>query len=89
MISLNVMLPVFLTILIGALLCKVHLLPKSMIKELNNLCFKCFLPLLLFNNVRSTDFRQIFDLRLIAFALISIVIKMCIRDRYTPALQKP
>lgn len=74
LISLNVMLPVFLTILIGALLCKVHLLPKTMIKDLNNLCFKCFLPLLLFNNVRATDFRQIFDLRLISFALISIVI---------------
>lgn len=74
LISLNVMLPVFLTILIGVLLRKAHLLPKSMTKDLNNLCFKCFLPLLLFNNIRSTDFRQIFDLRLISFALISILI---------------
>lgn len=74
LIALNVMLPVFFTIVTGAFLRKTHLLPKSILKDLNNLCFKCFLPLLLFKNVYSTDFSQIFDPRLIGFALISIII---------------
>ena len=74
LIALNVMLPVFFTIVTGVFLRKIHLLPKSLLKDLNNLCFKCFLPLLLFKNVYSTDFGQIFDPHLIGFALISIII---------------
>lgn len=73
-LSLNIMLPVFLTIVIGCLLRKCSLLPRHMTKDLNNLCFKCFLPLLLFNNVRLTDFRQIFNPELIGYALVSILL---------------
>jgi len=65
------MFPVFLTILLGTFLRKIDLLPRRMIRDLNQLCFKCFLPIMLFNNVRATDFRQYFDWRLIGYAVFS------------------
>lgn len=74
LLSLNVMLPVFLTIITGVFLQKINLLPKRIIKDVNNFCFKCCLPLMLFNNVRATDFTQTFDLKLIGFAAGSILI---------------
>lgn len=73
-LSLNVMLPVFLTILLGVFLCKIGLLPKRMIRDLNRLCFKCFLPIMLFNNVRATDFRQSFEWHLIGYAILSVLL---------------
>ena len=68
------MLPVFLTILLGMFLRKIGLLPRHMVRDLNRLCFKCFLPIMLFNNVRSTDFRQYFDWYLIGYAVISVLL---------------
>ena len=74
LLSFQVMLPVFLTILLGAFLQKIGLMPKRMIGDLNRLCFKCFLPVMLFNNVRATDFRQYFEWHLISCAIVSVVL---------------
>lgn len=74
LLSLNVMLPVFLTIMLGAFLQKIGILPRRMIRDLNRLCFKCLLPVMLFNNVRDTDFRQHFEWHLIGYAIITVMI---------------
>ena len=74
LLSFQVMLPVFLTILLGAFLQKIGLMPKRMIGDLNRLCFKCFLPVMLFNNVRATDFRQYFEWHLISYAIVSVLL---------------
>lgn len=74
LLSFQVMLPVFLTILLGVFLQKIGLMPKRMIGDLNRLCFKCFLPVMLFNNVRATDFRQYFEWHLISYAIVSVLL---------------
>ncbi|MBE6112778.1 MAG: AEC family transporter [Peptococcaceae bacterium] len=74
LLSLNVMLPVFLTILLGVFLQKIGILPRRMVRDLNRLCFKCLLPIMLFNNVRETDFRQHFEWHLIAYAVITVLL---------------
>ena len=74
LLSLNVMLPVFLMILLGVFLQKIGLMPRTMIRDLNRLCFKCFLPVMLFNNVRETDFRQYFEWHLIGYAIFSVLL---------------
>lgn len=74
LLSLQVMLPVFLTILLGVFLQKVDLMPRRMIRDLNRLCFKVFLPVMLFNNVRATDFRQYFEWHLIGYAMVSVLL---------------
>ena len=42
LLSFHVMLPVFLTILLGVFLQKIGLMPRRMIRDLNRLCFKVF-----------------------------------------------
>ena len=50
------------------------LMPRTMIRDLNRLCFNCFLPVMLFNNVRATDFRQYFEWHLISYAVGSVLL---------------
>ncbi len=84
------MLPVFLTILLGMLLQKIGLLPRHMVRDLNRLCFKCFLPIMLFNNVRSTDFRQYFDWHLIGYAVITVLLLFVFLVWFVPKrMEKP
>ncbi len=78
LLSLNVMLPVFLTILLGVLLQKIGILPRRMVPDLNRLCFKCLLPIMLFNNVRETDFRQSFEWHLILYAVVTVLLLFCV-----------
>lgn len=87
-LSFNVMLPVFLTITLGIFLCKVNLLPKRMIRDLNRLCFQCFLPIMLFNNVRATDFRQSFEWHLIGYAILSVLLLFMILLWLVPKIVK-
>lgn len=84
------MLPVFLTILLGMFLQKIGLLPRHMVRDLNRLCFKCFLPIMLFNNVRSTDFRQYFDWHLIGYAVITVLLLFVFLVWFVPKrIEKP
>ena len=78
------MLPVFLTIMLGAFLQKIGILPRRMIRDLNRLCFKCLLPIMLFNNVRETDFRQSFEWHLIAYAVITILLLFIVLVKLVP-----
>ena len=90
LLSLNVMLPVFLTIMLGTFLQKIGILPRRMIRDLNRLCFKCLLPIMLFNNVRETDFRQSFELPLIAYAVLTILLLFIVLVKLVPKLvEKP
>ncbi len=84
LLSLNVMLPVFLTIMLGAFLQQIGILPRRMIRDLNRLCFKCLLPVMLFNNVRETDFRQSFEWHLIAYAVITILLLFMVLVKLVP-----
>lgn len=80
------MLPVFLIILLGAFLRKIDLLPRRIVRDINRLCFKCFLPILLFNNVRATDFRQYFDWTLIGYAVGTVLLLFVFLMWFVPKL---
>lgn len=87
-LSFHVMLPVFLTILLGVFLQRIGLMPKRMIRDLNRLCFKVFLPVMLFNNVRATDFRQYFEWHLIGYAIVSVLLLFAVLLWLVPRLVK-
>lgn len=73
--SFNVVLPIFSLMLIGTFLRKVKLLDKEFIEKANNFAFKVLLPVLLFNNIYKSHISEVFNVKLIVFAvLINIVI---------------
>lgn len=72
--SANVVLPIFFLIVIGYGLTQLKLWDEHFLKVANNVCFKCFLPVLLFYNVATANIFEVFDAKLIIYACSTIVI---------------
>ena len=73
-ISLNVVLPLFLLIALGYGLKKIRMYDTSTLKTMNKLVFKVFLPVYLFYSIYSKDLSAAFDLKVILFAIVSLLI---------------
>jgi len=73
-ISINCVIPVFMMICTGALIRKIYNVPKQVFDQLSTMCFQVLLPFMLFDNIYSTDLSQAFDLHLVVFLLVAIVI---------------
>lgn len=71
--SLNSTLPVFLVIVVGKLLNKWGLFSKDFASMTDKFVFKAALPVLLFKDISSMDFRRDFDIKFVLFcALVSL-----------------
>jgi len=70
-ISVNAILPIVIMAGIGCMLRMKNILSVSTFNEMNRICFKLFLPALLFYNVYTSDFSA-HHAGLIAFAVVSI-----------------
>ncbi|MBE5760212.1 MAG: AEC family transporter [Clostridiales bacterium] len=66
--SVNIVLPLFLLIAVGALTKKVGLVKESFSEGANSLSFKLFLPVLLFNNIYHCDLSMSVDPKLMIYA---------------------
>lgn len=71
--SANVVLPIFFLILIGYFLTRIKLWNADFLEVANNVCFKCFLPVLLFYNVATANIFEVFNGKLIAYASASAI----------------
>ncbi len=65
--------PIFLLMLLGYVLKNIKMVDKKTFDGINKLVFTVFLPVLLFYNIYKTE-AQVFDLRLIAFTVIGVLI---------------
>lgn len=72
-LSFNVVLPLFLCIILGYFLRRIHMLDETVVKSLNRLCFKVFLPIYLFNNLYNTDISEAFNGKLILFGMLCVL----------------
>ncbi len=73
-IALNVVLPLFLCMAVGYFLRRIHLVNEATLTGTNALCFKVFLPILLFRNIFTTDLTSVFNGRLILYAAGGVVV---------------
>ena len=55
LITLDIMTPLFILLGLGWLLRRINLMGETLVSGLNKLIFKLFLPVLLFNNIRTLD----------------------------------
>lgn len=69
-LSFESVMPIFLLIALGYGLKRSRLVSDEVFGGANKLIFKVFLPILLFYNVYKTDRGQVFDLKLILFAVL-------------------
>lgn len=87
-ISLNVVLPLFIIIVFGYIVRKINLIDDYTLQKMNIVVFKTFLPLLLFYNVYKTKLEGVFNLKLMVFALLSILISCLFMCVVIPMLEK-
>lgn len=72
-LSCNVVLPLFLCVALGYFLKFAKMYDDTVLKTMNKLCFKVFLPIYLFYSVYSTDLSAAFNGKLIVYAVCGIV----------------
>lgn len=67
--SINVVLPIFLLMCIGAFLRKIKLIDQIFLEKANHFAFSALLPVLLFNNIYKSNISDAVNIRLIIFAV--------------------
>ena len=73
-LSFTVIMPIFLMMVLGYILKKVGIFDKQTIEKINKSVFKVFLPILVFYNVYTSEISDVFNLSLILYSVISILI---------------
>ena len=87
-LSFKVVFPLLALMVLGYFLKTRGLLDKSTIKSMNGLIFRVFLPVNLFMNIYSSDINKTFDLFLILYACVSLVVIFIILCLIVPAFIK-
>lgn len=87
-LAFSVVCPLFLMMALGYLLRKLGFFNERLLNELNSLCFKVFLPILLFINVYQSDAVEVFQPKLVIFAVGSVVASYLIVFVSVPFLEK-
>ena len=72
--SLNVTLPIFLTIVIGYVLKRIKMLNDGFVKTLNKFNFDITLPALIFLDLYKADFYEVWDTKYVAFCFVVTLI---------------
>lgn len=72
--SLNATIPVFLVMVIGYILKNMKIIDEPFVKTLNSFNFKITLPILLFNDISSSDFLAVWDGRYVLFCFLTTLI---------------
>ncbi|RGZ01818.1 AEC family transporter [Clostridium sp. AM58-1XD] len=75
---LNATMPIFFTMLLGVLFQRVGLFDDGFVNKLNKFVFNAALPALLFNDISTVDFREVWDGRMVAFCFSVTLLSICI-----------
>ena len=71
-ISLNAVLPLFCFMVLGWILRRLNLYDDRVLKVINSLCFKVFLPFSLFKSTATTDLKAAFNGKLVLYGYLSL-----------------
>ncbi len=87
-LSFNVVLPLFLCMMLGYFLRKIHMVDTPSLNTMNKLCFKVFLPIYLFNNIANTDLSAAFNAKLLAVAILGLLGQFALLFLFIPKIEK-
>lgn len=87
-LSFNVVTPLFIIMSLGYYLKYIKLLDKQTLNVMNRVCFKIFLPILLFFNIYQSDVKSSFNINLITFSVSSIVVLFIVLCFLIPKIEK-
>lgn len=87
-IAFNVVLPLFLSIVLGYFLRRIGMLEEPVRLGMNKLSFKVFLPLYLFNNIYTTDIGAAFDVTLLILVMSGLFVVFLLLMILVPIFEK-
>lgn len=74
--SLNATLPIFFTMLLGGFFRKVGLMDEQFVSKMNKFVFQAALPALVFHDLGTVDFREVWDTRFVVFCFTATLISI-------------
>lgn len=88
LLSMNVVLPLFFCIALGYGLKCISMYDDKALSQMNKLCFKVFLPVLLFYNIYTTDLTAAFNGKLLLYAAAGVLIWFTVLMIWIPRIEK-
>ena len=88
LISFNVVFPIFVMMAVGFLIKKIKLVNEVTVKQMNNVVFRVFLPLMIFKNVYESEIAEVFNLKIIVFAAATTVTVILLLFLIVPVFEK-
>lgn len=86
-LAVSVVFPLFCMMALGYFLKAIGIFNDLFLKQLNGLCFRVFLPLVLFINIYQSDFFELFSAKLILFAVILVVVSFILLMIIIPKIE--
>ncbi|MDF2675783.1 MAG: putative malate transporter [Bacillota bacterium] len=86
--SINVVLPMFLIMCLGTFFKKINIFDEIFLKKANTFTFKALLPVLLFNNIYKSKITDIFNGKLVIFAVSIVLILIAFLMITVPKFEK-
>jgi malate permease and related proteins len=87
-VSFFVVFPLFIRLAIGFVLKHTHIMSDQTFREMNNVTFRLFLPVLIFSNIYQADLSKAVSVRLIVFSVCSLlvmfILSMVLIPRFEP-----
>ena len=87
-LSFQVVLPLFICIMLGYFLRRIGMLEEPVVKSLNKLCFRVFLPIYLFDNIYTTDMTAAFNGKLLLFGILGVIGLFLVLMVWIPRIEK-
>ena len=87
-LSFNIVSPLFLVMSLGYYLKFKNLLDSKTLSAMNSVCFKVFLPLLLFYNIYKSDINSAFNPKLMIFSVSCVLILFLLLMLIIPKIEK-
>lgn len=88
LLSFNIVVPIFLLLSIGYILKRLKMLDRHTQDVMNNISFKAFFSVLLFNSIYKTDLKSSFNPKLLAFAVVAVVLIFIFLCFVIPLIEK-
>lgn len=88
LLSFNVISPIFFMMALGYAIKRLGILDDHTLNGMNNICFKIFFPIMLFNSIYKTDLAEALDFKLIGFGVLVVVVIFLLLCLAVPCIEK-
>lgn len=88
MLSIQIVLPLFLSISYGYFLKRIGVLEEKLLFKINGIVFHAFFPLLMFQNIYHTKIENVMNIKLICFAVLFLFLLVGILCVVIPKVEK-